>query len=198
VVADQISTAATSTRDTGRARGDRHLLQHASGTVEVGLYKGNIFFNALTGCKASIYNEADSSMEASDGLNPVSRRGSRDQSVEARMWRVPGRSRPSEGSMANLKTSYLGWSWRIADCQLEPLTDRADTVADLELAGASAVVMRSISRTDPGGRVRYGRALEGDTSMAALEYLRADLPGQTRSEAYLEKLTAIRKRVGSR
>ena len=45
--------------------------KHATATVEVGLYKGNIFFNSLTNCKASIYNEADSSMEASNGLNPV-------------------------------------------------------------------------------------------------------------------------------
>jgi len=60
--------------------------KHASGTVEAGLYKGNIFFNALTGCKASIYNEADSSMEASDGLNPVSSQGFAEiQSVEALM-----------------------------------------------------------------------------------------------------------------
>jgi len=59
--------------------------KHASGTVEVGLYKGNLFFNALTGCKASIYNEADSSMEASDGLNPVSSQGFAEiQSVEAK------------------------------------------------------------------------------------------------------------------
>lgn len=60
--------------------------KHATGTVEVGLYKGNIFFNALTGCRATIYNEADSSMEASDGLNPVSSQGFAEiQSVEARM-----------------------------------------------------------------------------------------------------------------
>lgn len=59
--------------------------QHASGTVEVGLYKGNIFFNSLTDCSASIYNEEDSSMEASDGLNPVSSQGFAEiQSVEAR------------------------------------------------------------------------------------------------------------------
>ncbi|MDR2849169.1 MAG: argininosuccinate synthase [Verrucomicrobiota bacterium] len=58
--------------------------RQASGTVEAGLYKGNIFFNALTGCKASLYNEADSSMEASDGLNPVSSQGFAEiQSVEA-------------------------------------------------------------------------------------------------------------------
>ena len=65
--------------------------KHASGTVEVGLYKGNIFFNALTGCKASIYNEADSSMEASDGLNPVSSQGFAEiQSVEAFMLAKAG------------------------------------------------------------------------------------------------------------
>ena len=65
--------------------------KHASGTVEVGLYKGNIFFNALVGCKASIYNEADSSMEASDGLNPVSSQGFAEiQSVEAKMLAKAG------------------------------------------------------------------------------------------------------------
>ncbi|MDX9869024.1 MAG: dihydroorotate dehydrogenase-like protein [Kiritimatiellia bacterium] len=99
--------------------------------------------------------------------------------------------------MANLKTSYLGLE--LANPLIvssNPLTDRADTVADLERAGASAVVMRSIFeeqiRADVSGMVE---ALEGDTSMAALEYLRADLPGQLGPEAYLEKLTAIRKRV---
>jgi argininosuccinate synthase len=65
--------------------------KHASGTVEVGLYKGNIFFNALTGCKGSIYNEADSSMEASNGLNPVSSQGFAEiQSVEAKMLAKAG------------------------------------------------------------------------------------------------------------
>ena len=58
--------------------------QHASGTVTVGLYKGNVFFHALQGCTASLYNEADSSMEASVGLNPVSSQGFVEiQSVEA-------------------------------------------------------------------------------------------------------------------
>lgn len=59
--------------------------QHASGTVEVGLYKGNILFRSLDGVKASLYNEADSSMEASEGLNPVSSQGFVEiQSVEAK------------------------------------------------------------------------------------------------------------------
>ncbi len=57
---------------------------HASGTVSMGLYKGNILFQSLTDCKASLYNEADSSMEASAGLNPVSSQGFAEiQSVEA-------------------------------------------------------------------------------------------------------------------
>jgi len=69
---------------------------HASGTVEVGLYKGNIFFNSLKDCTASIYNEADSSMEASDGLNPVSSQGFAEiQSVEARMLAQAGQIRDS-------------------------------------------------------------------------------------------------------
>ncbi len=56
----------------------------ANGTVEVSMYKGNIFFSSLTGCAASIYNEEDSSMEESSGLNPVSSQGFAEiQSVEA-------------------------------------------------------------------------------------------------------------------
>jgi argininosuccinate synthase len=69
---------------------------HANATVEVGMYKGNIFFNSLTGCDASIYNEADSSMEASDGLNPVSSQGFAEiQSVEARMLAQAGQIKDS-------------------------------------------------------------------------------------------------------
>ena len=61
------------------------LAESASGIVTVGLYKGNIYFQSLTDCAASIYNEADSSMEASDGLNPESSQGYAEiQSVEAR------------------------------------------------------------------------------------------------------------------
>ena len=61
------------------------LAQHATGSVTVGLYKGNIYFQSLRGCEAGLYNEADSSMEASDGLNPVSSQGFVEiQSVEAK------------------------------------------------------------------------------------------------------------------
>ncbi|MEI6972480.1 MAG: argininosuccinate synthase, partial [bacterium] len=60
----------------------------------VGLYKGNIQFHGLTGCGASIYNEADSSMEASAGLNPVSSQGFAEiQSVEARALARAGQIR---------------------------------------------------------------------------------------------------------
>jgi argininosuccinate synthase len=51
------------------------MAQYATGTVEVGLYKGNMFFKALRDCPSSLYNPADASMEASDGLNPVSSQG---------------------------------------------------------------------------------------------------------------------------
>jgi argininosuccinate synthase len=51
------------------------LADHATATVKVGLYKGNIYFKALTECPASLYNPADASMEASDGLDPRSSQG---------------------------------------------------------------------------------------------------------------------------
>jgi len=67
------------------------LAAHASGRVEVGLYKGNVQFHSLTGCDASLYNEADASMEASAGLNPVSSQGFAEiQSVEARTLALAG------------------------------------------------------------------------------------------------------------
>ncbi len=61
------------------------LAERATGTVKLGLYKGNLYFMSLTDCAGSLYNEADSSMEASEGLNPVSSQGFAEiQSVEAR------------------------------------------------------------------------------------------------------------------
>ncbi len=61
------------------------MAEPASGTVKLGLYKGNMHFLSLTGCSGSIYNEADSSMEASEGLDPRSSQGFAEiQSVEAR------------------------------------------------------------------------------------------------------------------
>lgn len=51
------------------------LAAHATATVTVGLYKGNIYFQSLSDCPASLYNPADASMEASDGLDPQSSQG---------------------------------------------------------------------------------------------------------------------------
>ena len=51
------------------------LTEYATGTVELGLYKGNIYFKALTECPHSLYFPAHASMEASDGLNPHSSQG---------------------------------------------------------------------------------------------------------------------------
>lgn len=68
--------------------------RHASGTVTVALYKGNILFQSLKGVRASLYNEADSSMEASQGLNPRSSQGYAEvQSVEARALARAGQIR---------------------------------------------------------------------------------------------------------
>lgn len=61
------------------------LAGFANGTVALELYKGNLLFVGLTDCPASLYNEADASMEVSEGLNPVSSQGYAEiQSVEAR------------------------------------------------------------------------------------------------------------------
>jgi argininosuccinate synthase len=51
------------------------LAAPASGLVKLGLYKGNLYFYSMTEVDGSLYNEADSSMEASDGLNPVNSQG---------------------------------------------------------------------------------------------------------------------------
>ena len=60
------------------------MAENANGTVELGLYKGSLFFQQLTDVKGSLYNPADASMEASDGLNPVSSQGYVEvQAVEA-------------------------------------------------------------------------------------------------------------------
>jgi len=67
------------------------LTAPATGTVKISLYKGNIFFVGLADVAASLYNEEDSSMEASDGLNPVSSQGYAEvQSVEARSMASAG------------------------------------------------------------------------------------------------------------
>lgn len=67
------------------------LAKPANGTVKVGLHKGHVLFLALTDCPHSIYFEADSSMEASEGLNPVSSQGFLEvSSVEAKSMAKAG------------------------------------------------------------------------------------------------------------
>jgi argininosuccinate synthase len=74
------------------------MAEGATGTVTLGLYKGNLYFVSLTGCAASLYNEADSSMEASAGLNPVSSQGFAEiQSVEALSLARAGQIKESIG-----------------------------------------------------------------------------------------------------
>lgn len=85
----------------------RELTKPATGTVKVGCYKGNIFFLSLTGVEGTLYNEADSSMEASDGLNPVSSQGYAEvQSVEARSLARAGQITANPGF--NPSTVTLG------------------------------------------------------------------------------------------
>jgi len=69
----------------------KELTKHATGRVRVGAYKGNIFFVKMDNVPNTLYNEADSSMEASDGLNPVSSQGYAEiQAVEARSLALAG------------------------------------------------------------------------------------------------------------
>ncbi len=51
------------------------LAEHATGTVTLGMYKGQLFTQKIADVPASLYNEADASMEQSDGLDPKSSQG---------------------------------------------------------------------------------------------------------------------------
>jgi argininosuccinate synthase len=71
------------------------LAEYATATVELGLYKGNILFRAMRDCPHTLYNPADASMEASDGLNPVSSQGYVEvQQVEAIALAIAGQIAP--------------------------------------------------------------------------------------------------------
>ena len=73
-----------------------HLARHATGTVELLLYKGNMQLQSITDCAASLYFPENASMEASDGLNPASSQGYVEvQSVEARALANAGQIRDS-------------------------------------------------------------------------------------------------------
>lgn len=70
------------------------LAHSATATVELGLYKGNMYFRSLRDCAASLYLPEHASMEASDGLNPASSQGFVEvQSVEAKAIALAGRVR---------------------------------------------------------------------------------------------------------
>merc|ERR1711920_100947 len=67
------------------------LAEPANGTVKIELFKGNMHFLSLLDCPHSVYFEADSSMEASEGLNPVSSQGFLEvSSVEAKSMAKAG------------------------------------------------------------------------------------------------------------
>jgi argininosuccinate synthase len=69
-----------------------HLADSANATIKLGLYKGNMYFRSLTDCAGSLYLPEHASMEASDGLNPVSSQGFLEiQSVEAKALAQAGR-----------------------------------------------------------------------------------------------------------
>jgi argininosuccinate synthase len=51
------------------------MAKFATGTIELELYKGNIYFKKLTNMPHSLYRAADASMEKSSGLNPISAQG---------------------------------------------------------------------------------------------------------------------------
>lgn len=72
------------------------LCEAASGSVELGLYRGNIYFHSLKDCPGSLYSEADASMEKSEGLNPTSSQGYVEiQSVEAKALARAGQIKAS-------------------------------------------------------------------------------------------------------
>lgn len=72
-----------------------HLVQHASGDVELLLYKGNMQLQQVGNIAASLYFPENASMEASDGLNPASSQGYVEvQSVEARSLANSGQISP--------------------------------------------------------------------------------------------------------
>lgn len=73
------------------------LSEHATGTVVLGLYRGNAFVQKLRDIPASLYNPADASMEASDGLDPRSSQGFVEiQRCEALALARAGQIRPPE------------------------------------------------------------------------------------------------------
>ncbi|MDD4101091.1 MAG: dihydroorotate dehydrogenase-like protein [Kiritimatiellae bacterium] len=99
--------------------------------------------------------------------------------------------------MVDLKTSFLGLELKnplvVSSC---PFSSDPESVAQLEQAGIGAVVMRSIFEEQIREDVATMEAsLDGDTSAAAMEYLRTGLAGRFGAESYLDTLADMRRRV---
>jgi dihydroorotate dehydrogenase (fumarate) len=99
--------------------------------------------------------------------------------------------------MADLTTTYLGLALKnplIASSS--PLTSQPDSVERLEQAGVAAVAVKSIFEEQIRAETaEMVEALEEEASGAAMEYLRADLPGQLGPEKYLACVKEMRRRV---
>ena len=100
--------------------------------------------------------------------------------------------------MANTGTTYLGLNLKnplVAGAST--LTEHADSILRLEDAGIGAVVLRSMFEEEITADVAdmYHELAYTETAFA-MEYLRADLPARLGPEASLNRLAAIKKRVG--
>lgn len=99
--------------------------------------------------------------------------------------------------MADIKTTFLGLKLQNPlVVSSGPLTSKIDQMAELEDSGISAIVMRSIFEEQITAEIADMYSdLENETSAFAMEYLRADLPGQLGTESYLKKIEEARKRI---
>lgn len=99
--------------------------------------------------------------------------------------------------MADIQTTYLGLKLQNPlIISSGPLTNRVDRMAELEDAGVSAIVMRSIFEEQITAEIADMYSdLENETSAFAMDYLRADLPAQLGPESYLKKIEDAKKRV---
>ena len=99
--------------------------------------------------------------------------------------------------MADLNTTFLGLALKNPlVVSSSPVSSDPDSVAKLEAAGAAAVVLRSIFEEQIREDVAAMEAsLDGDTSAAAMDYLRAGLAERFGPQSYLDTLADMRRRV---
>ncbi|MFO0635442.1 MAG: argininosuccinate synthase [Nannocystaceae bacterium] len=132
------------------------LAEPASGTVELGLYKGNAFVQAIRDVGATLYNPADASMEASDGLDPRSNRASsRSSAPRPSRSRARGRSvRPSASARPAEPAARAGED-RPGRCRSARSVLTAQRGAGRARAGVGRRLRtRRRCRTDPSMRCR--------------------------------------------